>query len=168
MGEAGIFTEDDRVELIDGEIRDMAPVGPSHAWIVNRLDELLITRLAGKAYVSAQNPIRLGPHTEPQPDLAVARRTFAYASRHPDAADVLLVIEVADSSLHFDRSEKAPRYGRTGIPETWLVDVEARTVTVYTLPGPDGYARERLVRCGDRIAATAVADLDIPVDDIFG
>ena len=63
MGEAGIFTEDDRVELIDGEIRDMAPIGPSHAWIVNRLDELLITRLAGKAYVSAQNPIRLGPHT---------------------------------------------------------------------------------------------------------
>lgn len=118
--------------------------------------------------MSAQNPIRLGPHTEPQPDLAVARRTSAYASRHPDAADVLLVIEVADSSLPFDRSEKAPRYGRTGIPEPWLVDVEARTVTVYTVPGPDEYARERLFRCGDRIAATAVADLDFPVDDIFG
>ena len=167
MGEAGIFTEDDRVELIDGEIRDMAPIGPPHAWIVNRLDELLITRLAGKAYVSVQNPIRLGPHTEPQPDLTVARRTEAYANRHPDAADILLVIEVADSSLHFDRMEKVPRYGRAGIPETWLVDVEARTVTVYAGPGPEGYAREQVLRCGERIAATAIGALGFPVDEIF-
>ena len=167
MGEAGILTEDDRVELIDGAIRDMAPIGPPHAWIVNRLDELLITRLAGRAYVSAQNPIRLGRHTEPQPDLAVARRTAAYAYRHPDAADVLLVVEVADSSLPFDRGEKVPRYGRAGIPETWLVDVEAGTVTVYTGPGPAGYAREHVFRRGERIAATAVDALDLAVDDIF-
>ena len=129
MGEAGIFTEDDRVELIGGEVRDMAPTSPPHAWAVSRLGELLITRLAGRVHVRVQNPIRLGPHTEPQPDLAVARRTRAYVNRHPDAADVLLVIEVADSSLPFDRSEKAPRYyGRVGIAETWLVDLAARTV----------------------------------------
>lgn len=168
MGEAGIFTQDDRVELIDGEIRDKAPIGPPHAWIVSRLGELLITRLAGTAHVRVQNPIRLGPHTEPQPDLAVARRTRDYANRHPDAADVLLVIEVTDSSLPFDRSEKAPRYGRAGVPETWLVDVAARTVTVYTGPGPEGYARGQVLRGGDRVVAAAVAELGFPVDDIFG
>ena len=111
MGEAGIFTEDDRVELIDGEIRDMAPISPPHAWIVDRLGELLITRLAGKAYVRVQNPIRLGRHTEPLPDLSVARRRRAYADRHPDAGDLLMVIEVADFSLRYDRVEKVPRYG---------------------------------------------------------
>jgi Uma2 family endonuclease len=168
MGEAGIFTEDDRVELIGGEVRDMAPTSPPHAWAVSRLGELLITRLAGRVHVRVQNPIRLGPHTEPQPDLAVARRTRAYVNRHPDAADVLLVIEVADSSLPFDRSEKAPRYyGRVGIAETWLVDLAARTVTVYSGPGPDGYEREQVLRCGDRIVATAIAELSFPVDDIF-
>lgn len=167
MGEAGIFAEDDRVELIDGEVREMNPIGPSHAWVVDRLAELLVTRLAGAAHVRVQNPIRLGPRTEPQPDLSVARRQRAYARRHPDAGDVLLVIEVADSSLSCDRAEKAPRYARAGIPETWVVDVEARTVTVCTGPGPDGYARERLLRRGDRVAATALAGLDFPVDEMF-
>ena len=168
MGETGIFTEDDRVELIDGEIRDMAPISPPHAWTASRLVELMIPRLAGRAHVRVQNPIRLGRHTEPLPDLAVAGRTSAYTNRHPDAADVLLVIEVADSSLHFDRSEKAPRYGRAGIPETWLVDFAARTVTVYNDPGPGGYAREQVLPCGDRIVAKAIAELGFPVDDIFG
>ena len=167
MGEAGIFAEDDRVELIEGEIREMNPIGPPHAWIVDRLTELVITRLAGTAHVRIQNPIRLGRHTEPQPDLSVAGKRQAYANRHPDADDVLLVIEVADSSLRYDRLEKVPRYGKAGIPETWLVDVEARTVTVYTGPGPGGYAREELLRCGDRIAATVVANLGLPVDEIF-
>ena len=168
MGEVGIFTEDDRVELIGGEIRDMAPISPPHAWIVSRLCELLITRLADRAHVRVRNPIRLGRHTEPLPDLAVARFTPAYAHRHPDAADLLLVIEVADSSLHFDRSEKAPRYGRAAIPETWLVDIAARTVSVYTGLGPEGYAREHVLRCGDGIVAMAIVELGFPVDDIFG
>ena len=167
MGGAGIFAEADRVELIDGEIREMNPIGPPHAWIVDRLTELLITRLAGTAHVRVQNPIRLGRHTEPQPDLSVARKRQAYTNRHPDAGDVLLVVEVADSSLDYDRMEKVPRYGKAGIPETWLVDVEARTVTVYTGPGPEGYAREQLLRCGDRIAAAAIAGLGFPVDEIF-
>ena len=168
MGEAGIFTEDDRVELIDGEILEMTPIGPLHAWIVNRLNSLLITRLAGKAYVSIQNPIRLGRHTEPQPDLVVARRSDAYAERHPGPDDILLVIEVADSSLRYDRLEKAPRYGKAGIPETWLVDVDAVAVTVYTAPGPNGYARQQVRRRGDELAATSVPELGFPVDDLFG
>ena len=168
MGEAGIFTEDDRVELIDGEVREMTPIGPPHAWTVDRLTVLVAARLPETAHLRVQGPIRLGRHTEPLPDLSVARRTQAYTHRHPDAGDVLLVIEVADSSLQNDREEKVPRYGKAGIPETWVVDVSARTVTAYTGPGPEGYARERVLRCGERIRASAVAELDFPVDDIFG
>ena len=168
MGEAGVFTEDDRVELIDGEILEMTPIGPLHAWIVDRLTELIVTRLAGKVHVRIQNPIRLGSHTEPQPDLVVARRSSAYAERHPGPDDILLVIEVADSSPRYDRLEKLPRYGKAGIPETWLVDVEARTVTVCTEPGADGYAHQNVRRRGDTLAATSVPELGFPVDDVFG
>ena len=169
MGEAGIFTEDDRVELIDGEIREMTPIGPPHAGTVNRLSELLVTRLAGRANVIVQNPIRLNRHTEPQPDLVVARRREDfYAGRHPEPGDVLLVIEVADSSLRYDRAEKTPRYGRAGIPETWLVDIEAGTVTAYTEPGPQGYARQQVRRRGERLAAASVPNFGLAVDDVFG
>ena len=116
MGEAGIFTEDDRVELIDGEILEMTPIGPPRAGLVSRLTELIVTCVAGRAHVSIQNPVRLDPHTEPQPDLVVARRRKeSYTDRHPEPDDILLVIEVADSSLRYDRTEKAPRYGRAGI-----------------------------------------------------
>ena len=169
MGEAGIFAAADRVELIDGEIREMTPIGPSHAGVADRLAELLIIRLAGSVNVRIQNPIRLGRYTEPQPDLVIARRrTDYYAGRHPEAGDVLLVIEVADSSLLYDRVEKAPRYATARIPEAWLVDVSGETVTVYGGPGPDGYSEERLLRRGDEIRSVAVAGLRLPVDEIFG
>ena len=96
------------------------------------------------------------------------RRKSFYADRHPEAGDVLLVVEVADSSLRYDRSEKVPRYARAGIPETWLVDVEAGTVTVHTHPGPEGYAQRHVRRRGERLTASRVPDLGLAVDDIFG
>ena len=168
MGEAGIFAADDRVELIDGEILEMTPIGPPHAWIVDRLAELAMTRLAGQAHVRVQGPVRLDSRTQPQPDLVIARRSRSYAARHPEPRDVLLVVEVADSSLRYDRLEKVPRYGRAGIPETWLVDVEARAVTVHSGPGPDGYAQQKLRKRGDRLAAASVPALGFPVADVFG
>ena len=169
MGEAGIFAADDRVELIDGEVREMTPIGSPHAGLVNRLNELLVTRLAGRANIIVQNPIRLDRRTEPQPDLVVARRRKSfYADRHPEPSDVLVVVEVADSSLRYDRAEKVPRYGRAGIPETWLVEVEAGTITVYTEPGPEGYARQQVRNRGERVVAASVPDLRLAVDDIFG
>ena len=169
MGEAGIFAADDRVELIDGEIREMTPIGPSHAGLVDRLAELLINRLTGKANVRIQNPIRLGRYTEPQPDLVIARRRRDYyAHHHPEAGDVLLVIEVADSSLLYDQVEKAPRYATAGIPEVWLVDVSGETVIVYIAPGEDGYMEERLLRRGEEVVSVAVAGLRLPVDETFG
>ena len=158
MGEAGIFTED-RVELIDGEILEMTPVSALHAGVVSWLNELLVTRLAGKAYVSVQNPIRLANNTEPQPDLVVARRRKSfYTDRHPEPDDIHLVIEVAESSLRYDKLEKVPRYGRAGIPETWLVDLEAGEISIYTEPGPDGYASRQVRHAGDDVV-TAAADL---------
>ena len=168
LGEAGIFAEDDRVELIDGKIRDMTPIGQPHAWIVNRLARRLVTRI-DEAYVSVQNPLRLDGHTEPQPDMVVARGgEDDYADRHLEAGDVLLVIEVADSSLRYDRAEEMPRYGRSGIPEAWLVDVTGRAVTVCTTLGAGGYADEQVFRSGAEIASTAVAGLRVTVDEIIG
>ena len=169
LGEAGVFTEDDRVELIDGDIRDMTPIGPPHAWIVSRLNRRLVLHLAGRGYVSVQNPLRLDGHTEPLPDLVVARGgEDDYADRHLEARDILLVVEVADSSLRYDRAEKMPRYARAGIPEAWLVDVTARAVIVHTEPGPGGYARERVFRPGAEIESTAVAGLRVAVEEIIG
>ena len=169
LGEAGVFTEDDRVELIDGDIRDMTPIGPPHASIASRLNRRLVLHVADRGYVSVQNPLRLDDHTEPLPDLVVARGgEDDYADRHPEARDILLVVEVADSSLRYDRAEKMPRYARAGIPEAWLVDVTGRAVSVHTEPGPGGYAREQVFRPGAEIESTTVAGLRVAVDEILG
>ena len=169
LGEAGVFGEDDRVELIDGEIRGMTPIGPPHAWIVNRLTRLLVLQLADRAWVSVQNPLRLDGHTELQPDLVVARGGGNdYADRHPEAGDVLLVVEVADSSLRYDRAEKLPRYARAGIPEAWLVDIAGVAVAVRTDPGPGGYAREQVFRPGAVIESAAAAGLRVAAAEIVG
>ena len=168
MGMVGIFSEDDRVELIDGDVHEMTPIGPTHASIVDDLTELLVSHLIGKARVRIQNPIRLDPHTEPQPDLVVARlRPSRYAARHPEGDDVLLVIEVADSSVRYDREAKLPLYARAGIPEAWLVDVTARTLTVYTAPTEEGYAAEQALRRGQEVASSSVAGLRLSIDKLF-
>lgn len=168
MGEAGILTAADRVELIAGEVREMSPIGPPHAAIVDRLAELLFARLAGAAQVRTQGPVRLGRYTEPEPDLALLRRRGDYyRRRHPQAGEILLVIEVADSSLRYDRIEKMPRYAQAGIPEAWLVDVAAREVTIYSGPQPDGYAEERTVCRGERIVSATIAALRLPSSALF-
>ena len=169
MGEAGIFTEDDRVELIDGEIREMAPIGSLHAGIVNRLNVMLVELLGRSAIVGVQNPMQLDLHNEPQPDITIlASRDDYYMGGHPKPGDTLLVIEVADSSLAYDVHEKAPRYARTLVPEVWIVDVEAQVVRVFTEPGPSGYEDERVAARGDAITATRIEALRIDVAEIFG
>ncbi len=128
MAEVDILGEDDRVELIDGEIIEMAPIGRLHAVCVVRLTDLFGETLRRRAIVWAQNPIGLGERSEPQPDLALLRwRPNFYADADPRPEDVLLIIEVADTSLAYDRDIKVPLYARAGIPEVWLVDLnEAR------------------------------------------
>lgn len=142
MGEAGILRADARVELINGEIIDMAPTGSRHAGTVKQLARILIQVLGADALIGVQDPIVLDDESEPQPDLAVLRpRADFYKSSHPGPADVLLLIEVADSSLRYDRLIKVPLYARHGIAEVWLVDLDGRRVSRYTEPGPQGYRR---------------------------
>ena len=131
MGEVGIFTEDDRVELIDGQIWEMAAISPLHAGIVTRLTVTLIELLGRSAVVHVQNPLRLDLHNETLPDISILKaRDDYYNTAHPEPGDTLLVIEVADSSLAYDLHEKAPRYAKSMIPEMWLVDLEAEVVRV--------------------------------------
>ena len=141
MGEIGILAADARVELIDGEIIDMAPIGSPHVSTVLRLDHLLKDAVRGRALVLVQAPIVLDDYSAPQPDLAVLRlRDDYYRSSLPLPADVLLIVEVAQSSLRYDRSVKVPLYARHGIPEVWLIDAPSRKLTRYRAPLQGGYA----------------------------
>jgi Uma2 family endonuclease len=151
MGETRILAPDARVELIDGEIFDMAPIGTRHAGAVEHLSCLL--RLAGGqlAHVRTQNPVRLGPYSEPQPDIALVRpRDDFYKSAHPSATDVFLLVEVSDASLTFDRAVKAALYAGHGIPELWVVDLPGNTLTRYLHPD---------------IAKREYAQIDVPDPD---
>jgi len=169
MAEAGIFAEDDRVELIDGEVRAMSPVGPRHAAIVKRLNTLIGRQVAGLAIVSVQDPIQLTDYTEPQPDIAVLRiREDFYARAHPLPTDVFVVVEVAETSLEYDREEKVPRYAQARIPEVWLIDVERETVTQYTQPDGTHYRSEQVLQRHHLLVSTALNSLQLAVDDIFG
>ncbi len=169
MGEEGILSPDVRVELVDGEIRRMPPIGAPHASIVDRLTGLLAVKLAGQAILRVQNPVRLDSYNEPQPDVTVLRfRDDFYSRSHPTPLDVLLVIEVADSSLPYDRDEKMPRYGRVGISEAWLIDIQAETITVFTSPSDSGYTEQRTLQSGDEIVSVAVDGLQVGVDEILG
>ena len=169
MGEIGIFPPDVRVELVDGEIRRMPPIHPPHASIVDRLNSILSRLHERHAIVRVQNPIRLDNFNEPQPDVTVLRfRDDYYGSQHPMPADVLLIVEVADTSLRYDRDEKMPRYGRAGVPESWLVDVQAGTITVFTEPHARGYGQERVVTRGQEIMSVAVEGLLLQVDEALG
>src|SRR5919106_5077962 len=170
MVEAGILHEDDRVELLHGEIVDMPPRGPGHAVGVNRLLNVFLP-LQGwrKAIISVQNPIHLAEHSEPQPDLALLKpRPDFYAQGHPTPQEVLLVIEVMESSVGYDREVKVPLYARFGIPETWLVDVEQGLIEVYREPGSEGYRQVRTLRRGKRLSPQAFPELLLTVDELLG
>jgi Uma2 family endonuclease len=169
MVEAGILAEDDRVELMDGEVRAMSPIGPRHVAIVNRLNALLSRQVADRAIVSVQNPIQLTDYTEPQPDIAVLRpREDFYAQALPLPEDILLVVEVAETSLEYDRDEKIPRYAQTRIPEVWLIEVEQATVTQYTHPDGTRYRRVQTLARGQLLSADILGPLHLTIDDIFG
>jgi hypothetical protein len=146
MGEAGILRADDRVELIEGEIAEMAPIGSRHAAFVRRLQRALDRAVGERAIVSVQNPIVLGPRSAPQPDLALLQpRADFYEPAHPGPADVILLVEVADTTQRYDRQVKLPLYARHGVPEAWLVDLEENAIEVFREPSADGYRHaERL------------------------
>ncbi len=132
MLESGILTEDDRVELIRGEIIEMSPIGTKHAACVNRLINLLVQLLGKRVIVAAQNPVALNDNSQPQPDVALLKpRDDFYATAHPQPQDIFLLIEVADSTIEYDREEKIPLYAEANIIEVWLVDINEQIVEVY-------------------------------------
>ena len=168
LADVGILRHDDRVELLDGDIVEMTPIGIRHAACVDRLLALVQPRVTGRAILRVQNPIRLSPHSEPQPDLSILKaRADFYASAHPAPGDVLLVIELADSSLEFDRAVKVPLYARSGIPEVWLVELEEGRVESFAQPAPDGYRRSQLAVGGERVTCAALSDFSLSVDEII-
>src|SRR5262245_25225828 len=150
MGEAGIFKPGERVELIRGEIVEMAPIGRRHVAFVNNFNQLLVTRLAGRAIVSVQNPVVVATDSEPQPDLALLRRqrAVAYKDAEVTEADVLLLIEVAETSLRYDRTVKLRLYAEVGVPEYWVVDCDAESIEVHRVPTAEGF-REVIRLTGD-------------------
>ncbi len=170
MGEAGILPEDSRIELIAGDIVVREPIGTYHAGAVNRLTRLWTSILGDKAVVQVQNPVELAEEdTELQPDVALLRpRADFYATRHPVAADVLLLIEVADTSLPRDRRVKIPLYARTGIREVWLVDLTSDRIEVYCDPTRSGYGQVRAVGRGESVVPEAFSDLTVAVADLLG
>src|SRR5688572_4509222 len=150
MAEAGVFHEDDRVELLDGQIVHMTPIGIRHAACVNRLNALIVGLAGNQATVSIQNPLILGEHEEPQPDVAVLRyRADGYQTGHPRVPDTLLVVEVADTSVESDRQIKIPLYARAGIPEAWLVNLPGDDLEIYQQPEGGRYTRVRTARRGE-------------------
>ncbi len=166
MGEAGIFTEDDRVELIDGEIVEMTAIGTRHAECVNRLTKRLVTLAGDDAVVSVQNPVRIGGFSVPQPDLAVLRPR-SYAAAHPNPADVLLIVEVSDTSLDYDTAVKLPLYARSGVTEVWVVDLEGQTIAVCRAPSAESYQEIRQCGASQRLTIEALPRVSIATDEIL-
>lgn len=167
MADAGILREHDRVELIEGQVVEMEPISISHAGAVNELTWLLARRLPDHLRVGVQNPVRLDRWSEPQPDLAVILAEDMRRA-HPGPEQSLLVIEVAYSSLRYDRNVKLPLYARHGVPEVWIVDLRGAVVERYDEPAEDGYGRARPARRGEAIEPIAVPGLSLSVNDILG
>jgi Uma2 family endonuclease len=168
MADAGILDEDDRVELIDGEIVRMSPIGPEHAGTTKTLNRLLTLTLGDAAMIGVQDPVRLADDTEPEPDLSVLRpRADFYRDSHPVPAEILLLIEVADTSLLADRLVKIPRYARAGIPEVWLVDLDHRRIERYRRPSAAGYEDVTTIEPGESLASVVAPKLVIRADDLL-
>ncbi len=169
MAEAGILGEDDRTELIEGELVAMTPIGTDHSGTVNALSYLLIRALGERAVVSTQNPVRLSEYTEPQPDVAVLKpRPDFYRKKRVAPEDVLLLTEIAQSSVAYDRSVKLPLYARHGIREYWLVRLDTGTVEVYRGPGPDGYGVLRQVGPGEVLGIEGLPDAAVAASAVLG
>ena len=169
MIDARILSEDDRVELIEGEVIRMSPIGKFHAACVKRINSLFGWHVGRNAIVSVQDPIRLDDFSEPQPDIALLKpRVDFYSSGHPQPADVLLVVEVADTSVQYDRIVKIPLYARAGIPEVWLVDIARDLIEVYATLVNGQYQDVREARRGETLTLKSLPSLTFSVDDGLG
>jgi len=168
LAEIGILSEDDRVELIEGHIVEMEPKSPRHASCVMRLNHLLQIILDHRAILSVHSPVRFDQFNEPEPDVMILKwKDDYYASGHPGAGDVLLLIEASDTSLRYDRDVKLPIYSRVGIPEVWIVDLQSRQLEMFTQPSNEGFASHRTLKPGDSVSLSAFDDISLAVADII-
>ena len=168
MAEVGILSEADHVELIEGEIVKMSPIGSRHAACVARLNRLLQRLVGLDVIVRVQDPIRLDGYSEPEPDVALVKpRDDFYSREHPGPGDVLLLIEVADTSVERDLEAKLPLYARAGIPEAWLVNLPAETIEVHSRPDSDGYRETVRAKRGETVTSQTIPGLGLVVDDIL-
>lgn len=169
MGETGIFSEDDRVELIEGEIFEMSPIGERHAACVDVLSELFREQLQRRVIVRIQNPIQLGSYSEPQPDVALLkRRSDFYRHAHPTSDDVLLIVEVSDTTLEYDRQIKVPLYARAGVAEVWIVNLMDEQIEIHSQPANGAYQSQSQASRGETINSPDTFNLTLSVNDILG
>lgn len=168
MAEAGILTPDDRVELIEGRVIKMSPIGSKHAACVKRLNGIL-QKTFGPKTVCIQSPVRLNDYSEPEPDVALVRaRDDYYESNHPAAADTLLIIEVADPTVLTDRNIKVPLYARSEVAEVWLVNLPSQRVELFWDPQAGTYQQSREFKCGEIITSVTVTNFSVEVNEILG
>jgi Uma2 family endonuclease len=169
MIKAGVLTDRDRVELLQGEVIEMSPVGRHHASCVDRLTEFFVLRLSAGAMVRVQSPIQLGLHSEPQPDLTLLkRRNDFYADAHPQPQDIFAIIEVSDTTIEFDRTIKIPLYVENAITEVWIVDLNEQCIEVYREPNALGYQQVQVFRRGQSLSLQAFPQVQFSVDQLLG
>ena len=162
MADAGLFDADERVELVDGEIIDMPPMGSRHATIVEQLTRLLCTALPAQIIVRSQLPLLLGEYSEPLPDVAVVRPSSDhYGTNHPTAEDALLVVEISDSTLRYDRDVKTLLYARHGVPEVWIFDAAAKQLHRYRSPADGAYGDQVTLPLSRLPVGTTGVDIDL-------
>jgi Uma2 family endonuclease len=169
MFEAGVFGEGARVELVDGEVYEMAAVGSRHAACVDRLNRLFNSRADDEIIVRVQNPVELSDLSEPEPDIALLKfREDFYAGGHPKPDDILLAVEVSDTTLRHDTNVKLPAYARAGIPEVWIVDLNANTIHIHTGPKDGEYQRAARARRGESFESESLSGASVAANDILG
>ncbi|MEP7336693.1 MAG: Uma2 family endonuclease [Acidobacteriota bacterium] len=167
--ETGLLKEDDRFELVNGEIVEMSPIAPRHAACVKRMNTLLGDKLRKRALVSVQDPITLSDYSEPQPDLALLKpRDDFYASAHPTPADALVIIEVADSTVENDRRNKIPAYAFSGIREVWLIDLVNDRIEVHSNPFKGVYQEVCIIQRGQNVISPSLPSLKLKADEVLG
>jgi Uma2 family endonuclease len=169
MAEAGIFSEDERIELLEGDIAAMPPIGSYHASRVAKLGRLFETILGNSVIVWIQNPVHIDAYSEPEPDVALLKpQPDFYAKAHPTPEDVLLVVEVADTSLDKDYDIKLPLYARAGIREVWIINLRTRCVEIYTEPGYDNYETIRRFHKEKMLVSEVFPEFKITTEEILG
>ena len=169
MADAGILAHDERVELIDGEIITMSPIGNQHGAAVDRANDFLVPLVTGRAIVRVQSHLRLDDHCQPEPDLMLlVRRDDFYSTEAPGASDVLLLIEVSHSSLSYDRRVKLALYARFDIPETWIANIPDRVIEVHRDPVDGRYTTVRVYKPGETLSPLAFQDIELPVTRFIG